>query len=208
MRGCCEKAEGSIYGINGIFDEEGRGVLDRINKIFRIGESNRIARTRAFPNRVWERGKNMKVTLPSNDGDSALSITLGSKSEYAHEVGFESNVELSSSHWDGDHTFPLCLKVDGFWLSRSDLMAVQTLLASWISQPLPKLATSVLVAEFELARLPSQSLMLIFGPRKDTIDERKPVFTVKLKAGAFQVESHFVTDQSCLALFSDELSRL
>ena len=30
--------------------------MDRINKIYKIGEGNEVARTIAFPNGVWERG--------------------------------------------------------------------------------------------------------------------------------------------------------
>ena len=150
----------------------------------------------------------MTITLPSNHGNAQFSITLISKSEYANESGFDSNVLLSSSHWDGDHWHPLSLKFDGLWLRRNDMIALHTYLASWVSQPLASLATSVLLAEFQLARLPGQSLKLIFGPREDTIDERKPVVTVELKANSFRTDFHFVTDQSCLAIFAQHLSKV
>jgi hypothetical protein len=53
--------------------------------------------------------------------------------------------------------------------------------------------------------LPGQSIRVRFGPR-DTISKHHPVFSISFSAGALEGEFYFVTDQSCLALFVEELS--
>ena len=72
--------------------------------------------------------------------------------------------------------------------------------------PLKQLAVAELLGELELARVPGQRLLLRFGPRDDTVSTRNPVVTVKVSAGSVQAECHFVTDQSCLTLFAQDLS--
>jgi hypothetical protein len=59
---------------------------------------------------------------------------------------------------------------------------------------------------FELARLPGQSVHVRFGSRDDTTSDLDPVISVSFSSGALQGEFHFTTDQSCLALFVEELS--
>src|ERR1700733_4377304 len=104
----------------------------------------------------------MTVTLRSNSGNSELIIDLESKSEYGSESGFDSSINLSSSHWDGEHTFPAGFKVGGIWIRRNDLISVRSLLSEWVGQPLNQLVASELIGEFQLARLPGQSFILKF----------------------------------------------
>src|ERR1043166_3430058 len=148
----------------------------------------------------------MAATLPSNNGGARFVIELGAPAEYAHDPGFESSVALHGHHWDGDHTFPFSTSVEGLWLRAADMIALRDHIARWIRQPLDRLIADDLSAEFQLARLPGQSIRVRFGPRDDTISERHPVFSISFSAGALQGEFHFVTDQSCLALFVEELS--
>jgi hypothetical protein len=148
----------------------------------------------------------MAATLPSNNGGAQLVVELGAPAEYAHAPGFEASVTLRGQHWDGDHTFPISTSVEGLWLRTADLVALRDHIAQWIRQPLDRLVTDDLTAEFQLARLPGQSILVRFGPRGDTISERHPVFSISFSAGPFHGEFHFVTDQSCLALFVEELS--
>jgi len=54
MRGCFER-QGSIYGINGIFQINGMGG----------NAGNGIAPTRAFPSTTWERGEGNQLNPPS-----------------------------------------------------------------------------------------------------------------------------------------------
>jgi hypothetical protein len=91
-------------------------------------------------------------------------------------------------------------------LRAADIVALRDHIARWIRQPLECLIADDLSAEFQLALLPGQSIRIRLGARDDTISDRHPVFTVSFSAGALQGEFHFVTDQSCLALFVEELS--
>ena len=148
----------------------------------------------------------MPATLPSNSGDAQFVIEFGSPSEYACEVGFESNVSISGRHWDGDHTFPLSSSIQGLWLRSEMLKKLYDHITRWTILPLDRLVADDLDGEFELACLPAQQICIRFGSRRDTIaDDSHPVVSVLFSAGVMQGEFHFVTDQSCLSLFCQEL---
>ena len=144
------------------------------------------------------------ITLPSNRGDARFVIELGARSEYGDERGFDSSVQLHGCHWNGDHTF--AVSIEGLWLRAAELTPLRDHISQWLQQPLDHLVAEDLSAEFQLTRLPGQSVHLRFGPRADTISDRKPVVSIAYSAGALHGEFHFVTDQSCLAAFVEELS--
>jgi hypothetical protein len=147
----------------------------------------------------------LSATLPSNNGDARLEIRLGKSSEYAHDPGFESSVNLHGLHWDGDHTFPFSASVEGIWLRTADLMELHNHISHWTGKPLDRLAVEDLESDFELARLPGQRVRISLGSRPDTVSDRNPVVSISFSSGAFRGEFHFVTDQSCLGLFTQEL---
>jgi hypothetical protein len=149
----------------------------------------------------------MTATLASNGGDAELMIELSSPAQYAGDAGFDSSLHLRGRHWDGDHTFPFCTSIEGLWLRKADLTGLREHISSWLSKLLDGLITDDLNADFELARLPGQSLHIRFGQRPDTISGRHPVITISFSAGKLRSEFCFVTDQSCLALFVQELPR-
>ena len=103
-------------------------------------------------------------------------------------------------------TFPFSTSISGLWLNAADLTALTDHISEWLRQPLDYLVAEELNADFEFALLPGQSVHVRFGPRPDTISDLNPVVTIAFSAGALQGEFHFVTDQSCLALFAQELS--
>ena len=148
----------------------------------------------------------MPATLLSNNGEAQFVVEFIAPAEYAHDSGFESSITLRGRHWDGDHTFPFSTSIEGLWLRAADIVGLQDHIARWLRQPLERLIAGDLSAEFQLARLPDQSVRVRLGPREDTISNRHPVFTVSFSVGALQGEFHFVTVQSCLALFVEELS--
>jgi hypothetical protein len=148
----------------------------------------------------------MSATLQSKSGESRFVIELGLPAEYAHDPGFESSISFRGEHWDGDHTSPLSTLIEGLWLRTGDLVALLDHIAQWVSQPLDQLMANGLNGAFELARLPGQSVRVRFGSRDDTTSDLDPVITVSFSAGALQGEFYFTTDQSCLALFVEELS--
>ncbi len=148
----------------------------------------------------------MAATLPSNNGEAQFVIDLRAPAEYAHEPGFESSVHLRGRHWDGDHTFPFSTSIEGLWLRTADLTALREHVIRWLRQPLESLIAEDLNADFRLARLPGQSVRIRFGPRPDTLSDLNPVVSIIFSARALQGEFHFVTDQSCLKLFAQELA--
>lgn len=148
----------------------------------------------------------MSATLSSNSGEGQFVIELGASAEYACDHGFESSVHFRGRHWDGDHTFPFSTSIDGVWLRSADLTALRDHIARWTRRPLDLLTGEDLSSDFELAGLPGQSIRVRFGPRPDTISDLNPVVSITFSAGDLKGEFHFVTDQSCLALFARELS--
>jgi hypothetical protein len=133
-------------------------------------------------------------------------VELVAPAQYAHDLGFESSIHLRGQHWDGDHTFPFSTSIKGLWLRAVNLEALRDHIVRWTGQPMEQLRPEGLSADFELARLPGQSVRVRFGPRPDTISDLNPVVSITFSAGAMEGKFHFVTDQSCLALFAQELS--
>ncbi len=148
----------------------------------------------------------MPATLRSNCGRDEFIVKCVTPVEYANDLGFESCVYLRGHHWDDGHTFPLSMSFDGLWLRSADLMALYEHIERWINQPLDRLHVDDLSGDFELARLPGQSVRIDFGPRPDTISGLNPVVSITLSAGKLHSEFHFTTDQSCLTIFAQELS--
>jgi hypothetical protein len=148
----------------------------------------------------------MSAILRSNSGNSDVTIDLVAAASYAHDAGFESSVSIRAEHWDGDHTHPTTVSVEGLWLRSNDLSELRDHIAAWTNQPLDQLDPERLNGTFELARLPGQHLTITFGARPDTIAHFNPVVAVRLVASALRSEFHFVTDQSCLAMFASELA--
>src|SRR4051812_37716863 len=148
----------------------------------------------------------MPATLPSNSGEAQFVVEFSAPSEYAGDPGYESSVHMRGRHWDGDHTFPFSTSIDGLWLRAADLAALRAHITRWLRRPLDGLIAEELNADFQLARLPDQSVQVRFGSRPDTNCGLNPVVTITFSAGALRGEFHFVTDQSCLALFAQGLS--
>ena len=147
----------------------------------------------------------MAATLKSNGGDEEFTIELRAPAEYA-DAGYESCVNIRGRHWDGDHTYPFSTSIGGLWLRAADLTALRAHIFRWLQQPLDRLVAEDLDGDFELARLPGQSVHVRFGARPDAISQLNPVISLTFSAGALQGEFHFVTDQSCLTHFARELA--
>jgi len=147
----------------------------------------------------------MHSTLRSNSGEAELMFDLVESATYGHDVGFEANVSIRAEHWDGDHAHPVAISAEGLWLRAGDLSELRGHILAWTSQPLDRLIPEQLDGSFELTRLPGQRFSITFGSRTDTIAHLNPVVSIILAAGAFRSAFHFVTDQSCLAIFANEI---
>jgi len=148
----------------------------------------------------------MPAILSSNNGEAQFVIELRASAEYARDMGYQSSIYLRGQHWDGDHTFPFSTSITGLWLRASDLTAFREHISRWLSQPLDDLIAENLRADFQLAQLPNQSVRVRFGPQSERTSDLNPVITVTFSVGALRGEFHFITDQSCLTLFVQELS--
>ncbi|HET7539505.1 MAG TPA: hypothetical protein VFK05_06530 [Polyangiaceae bacterium] len=134
---------------------------------------------------------------------------LEESSSYATDAGFESSVVIAGQHWDGEHTHPVELSIQGIWVREADLLELRETIRSWLARPLDELTPKFLVGDFQLARLPGQKALIRFGARSDVDDKRNPIVTVSVAARAFSGEFYFPTDQSCLEAFRRQLdSRL
>jgi hypothetical protein len=147
----------------------------------------------------------MPAVLRSNSGRDELRFDLRASQEYATDAGFEACVSISGEHWDGDHTFPVATSAEGIWLRCADLLAMREHIVRWTGQSLEQLDPAKLTRVFELARLPGQRVSIRFGPRPDIVPSPNPTVSVTLSAGSLNVDYHFVTDQSCLRMFAEEL---
>ncbi|WP_150107617.1 hypothetical protein [Pedosphaera parvula] len=146
------------------------------------------------------------ATLKSNTGEAELVIEFITPAKYTCQPGFESSIRLNGIHWDGDHTHPFQTAINGLWLMAEDLMALRDYIVNYINQPLDRLNPEDLKGEFELARLPDQSLRFRFEPESGSSSKLNPEVFITMTAGRLRSEFHFVTDQSCLAIFAREMS--
>jgi len=149
----------------------------------------------------------MKAILNSNSGDTKLELLFKCQASYAHESGYESTVRIKGRHWDGDHVFPLSVKMEGIWLRSDDLIKMEHHISSWLKQPIDKIEVDDLSKEFELARLPEQSVLISFGSRADTVSSMNPVVTISFSAGPLKGNHHYITDQTCLEMFAKGLRK-
>lgn len=148
----------------------------------------------------------MAAKLVSNDGASWLVLELQSAAEYACENGYQAVFRSSGRHSDGENTFPFAFEVAGLWLCAADLSALRAHIARWLRTPLPALIPGGLIANFQLARLPTQSLYIRLGENPDSASDLHPAVTFMVTAGFLRAENQFLTDPSSLALFIDELA--
>jgi hypothetical protein len=148
----------------------------------------------------------MAASLSSNNGEAQIVVELRAPAACADDSGYESTLHLCGRHWDGEHSFPFTTSIEGLWLRATDLQALHEHISRWLRRPLDCLIADDLNGAFQLATLPGQCIHVRFGPRPDTISNLNPVVTLTFSAGAYQGEFHFVTDQSCLAVFSQDLS--
>ena len=95
------------------------------------------------------------------------------------------------------------------WLRSADVTALRDHISRWTGRPLDHLIVKDLNGDFELARKPGQTIYVRFGPRHGTISGLNPVVSSSLFARVHSTVSlPFVTDQSCLTLYAQELSTL
>jgi hypothetical protein len=132
-----------------------------------------------------------------------MTIQFELATAYAHELGFESDVEIRGCHWDGDHTFPFSTTIRGLWLRAAALKAIHDDISMWVNLPMSRLVSEELTRSFQLAHLPGQRLSVQFGP--DIHSSQNLAVSIVFSVGEFRGEVHFVTDQSCLNLFMQDL---
>ena len=148
----------------------------------------------------------MPSTLSASNDYCSLSFDLVCSSTYANAPGFDAILVLQDVHWDGDHEHPISLRLEGIFMSRGELMRLCNRIDAWVDQPLEDLARAEFAGQFRF-NVPSQDILLKFGKREDLITAQNQAITLRIESGRFSSQTSFVTDQSCLRLFSQELRR-
>jgi hypothetical protein len=147
-----------------------------------------------------------QAVLPSNRGDDRLTLSFGSRFEWQGQRVIEAVLQLEGEHFDGDHDHDLRVMIEGLALAERSLASLSSALDTWLSLPLEQLHSGKLRSKHSLSLGARQRLDLTFGEREDTISGRQPVVTVDFAAGRLLGEHHFVTDQSCIRLFNEQLA--
>jgi hypothetical protein len=150
----------------------------------------------------------MRAVPRSNCGEEELVIELGEPIEYRAELVWAATIEIRAVLWDSffDEHYPITSSIAGFWLQAAELTRLVEHIRAWVERPLAELIADGLDGEFELARLPGQGLQLRFGARENTISGLNPVISISYRAGRLHGQFHFVTDQSCLGYFWQNLA--
>ncbi len=120
----------------------------------------------------------------------------------------EASIRIEGEFWEGGHDQRLSLTVEGFFLKKSALNILRQRLKEWVELPLEAMTATPLRGQHKLAYDHRQAFDLFFGPRNDVIATRHQVISIDLCAGRLQAQYYFVTDQSCLRMFADDLSAL
>ena len=141
------------------------------------------------------------IELNSNLSDESIKLTPISIGASTSE--FELRVE--ANHWDGDHENSVKLLSESIGLSHEQLETVANKVKNWVHTG--QAAGQPFSGEFELADdNANASLQLVFGDDEDIISaDDKPVVTVTFVASRFSVQFKFVTDQSCLGIFAQQV---
>lgn len=115
---------------------------------------------------------------------------------------------ITGRHYDGDHDHEFHLQIDGLWLDVPRLTEFRDFIRSWVEGPLECLAASTLDGEYVLTKEAGQRLAFRFGDRPGVISDSKPVVSVEYRVASLNGTFHFVTDQSCISLFSADLTSI
>ncbi len=112
---------------------------------------------------------------------------------------------FGSEDYDGDHDRDHAVALHALTLGSDTLRQLREDLLEHVDLPLERMARARLIGRFDLATRLHEQIEFIFGPREGIADSPMPVFTLRLAVGVIELETHFVTDQSCLRQFAEEL---
>lgn len=114
------------------------------------------------------------------------------------------SIKINARIWDGDADQTATFSADKLVLSGARLRQLKHEIEDWLGSP--HVSTVAFSGEYSLAADAYSMLDLISRHRKDIIASKdRPVVTIRLKVGRVVGEFSFVTDQSCLRLFVDDL---
>lgn len=150
----------------------------------------------------------LRAELRSNLSDRGVGLEFPQPSSTAWGTGLETQLVVTGSHYDGDHNHEFHLRIDGFWLDVSRLIEFRDFIRSWVESPLESLVASALDGEYVLTKDVGQRLAFRFGDRPGVISDSKPVVSVEYSVASLSGTFVFVTDQSCISLFSADLASI
>jgi hypothetical protein len=146
------------------------------------------------------------AVLPSNSGDASLRIDFVEQEPLRDLLDRMTDLEIVVPNWElGYPPQPCQIKVRGLRLRTERLRVMLDALERWLNLPIDQVVHNKFTGAFELASEGTYGRLLVrFGDRKDTISTLNQVVSV-VTEGALRAECHFVTDQSGMRLFADEL---
>ena len=140
--------------------------------------------------------------MNSNLSAESLELQAGLDRSGLVDCAFTINARI----WNGDQKQSATFSADNLVLSAARLRELRDRIEAWLGST--QVGTAAFSGEYSLAADGYSRLDLIFGPRKDVIASNdKPVVTVGFNVGRVSGEFWFVTDQSCLRLFVDDVIR-
>lgn len=115
-------------------------------------------------------------------------------------------LRINARIWDGDHEQSATFSLENLVLSAARLRELKDRIETWLGSP--NVGSVAFSGKYSLAADSYSTLDLIFCPRNDVIaSDDKPVVTIAFHVGRVRGEFCFVTDQSCLRIFADDVIR-
>jgi hypothetical protein len=147
-----------------------------------------------------------RAILPSNSGDAFLRIDFIEQESPNDSRDRMTDLEIVVPNWGSGYPPQPCqIKIRGLRFRTERLRVMLHALDEWLNLPIDKVARNKFTGAFELgSERRFGRLLLSFGDREGIISDLNQLVSI-VTEGALRAECHFVTDQSCMRLFADDL---
>jgi hypothetical protein len=147
-----------------------------------------------------------RAILPSNSGHASLRIDFVERGLPKESPDRMTDLEIVVPNWDSGYPPQRCqIKIRGLRLRTEQLRAMLHALDTWLNLPIDQVFHNKFTGAFELGSETRHGrLLLSFGDREGRISGSNPLVSILIQ-GAMRAECDFVTDQSCMRLFADDL---
>ncbi len=150
----------------------------------------------------------MIAILNSNNGKATLSFELKGSSVDTDGKWLAINIYYSGTTWAISDEQDLNISMSNVKILALSLSQMCNHLDEWVKLPLDIHAKTPLVYSSSFGRTHGEILNIIFGKRDNVISGDKPVLSFVYENGNTKFDSCFVTDQTCIGEFSDNLQHI